>query len=238
MGATPPDAFPHRFEGYRLPLLIYPGQEHLAEGKRHNQRLMASALHGARVEPGEVLSLWRLSGRPSARRGYLEGSAIVDGRITAEAGGAVCLLSTVLYNAGLLAALEIVERHAHSADIYGEARYFELGRDATIEYGVLDVRFRNPHPWPVLLEILGGRLAGRRRLPRAHSRPPRRRDRGAAATRAAGGPALRAHAAPDHAARRRAARRGSRLVALPRSRRLARHGSDVLPGLTGAAAPP
>ena len=132
---------------------IYPGQEHLAEGKRHNQRLMAAALHGARVEPGEVLSLWRLSGRPSARRGYLEGSAIVDGRITAEAGGAVCLLSTVLYNAGLLAALEIVERHAHSADIYGEARYFELGRDATIEYGVLDVRFRNPHPYPVLLDI-------------------------------------------------------------------------------------
>ena len=114
---------------------------------------MASALHGARVEPGEVLSLWRRSGRPSARRGYLEGSAIVDGRITAEAGGAVCLLSTVLYNAGLLAALEIMERHAHSADIYGEARYFELGRDATIEYGVLDLRFRNPHPWPVLLEI-------------------------------------------------------------------------------------
>ena len=148
-----PDAFPHRFEGYRLPLRIYPGQEHLAAGKRHNQQLMASALHGARVEPGEVLSLWRRSGRPSARRGYLEGSAIVDGRITAEAGGAVCLLSTVLYNAGLLAALEIVERHAHSADIYGEARYFELGRDATIEYGVLDVRFRNPHPWPVLLEI-------------------------------------------------------------------------------------
>ena len=152
-GRDSPDAFPHRFEGYRLPLLIYPGQEQLAEGKRHNQQLMASALHGARVEPGEVLSLWRHSGRPSARRGYLEGSAIVDGRITAEAGGAVCLLSTVLYNAGLLAALEIVERHAHSADIYGEARYFELGRDATIEYGVLDVRFRNPHPWPVLLDI-------------------------------------------------------------------------------------
>ncbi|MYB40924.1 MAG: hypothetical protein F4X76_01795 [Chloroflexi bacterium] len=148
-----PDDFPYRFEGYRLPLLIYPGQEHLAEGKRHNQRLMAAALDGARVEPGEVLSLWRRSGRPSARRGYLEGAAIVDGRLTAEAGGAVCLLSTVLYNAGLLAALEVVERHAHSVDSYGEARYFEIGRDAAIEYGVLDLRFRNPHPFPVLLEI-------------------------------------------------------------------------------------
>ncbi len=147
------DAFPHSFEGYRLPLQIYPGQVHLAEGKRHNQRLMAAALDGTRIDPGEVLSLWRRTGRPSARHGYLEGAAIVDGRLTAEAGGAVCLLSTVLYNAGLLAALEIVERHAHSVDSYGEARYFELGRDATIEYGVLDLRFRNPHPFPLLLEI-------------------------------------------------------------------------------------
>ena len=64
-----PSAFPHRFEGYELPMLIYPGQEHLAEGKRHNQRLMAQALDGVRVEPGEVFSLWRCAGRPSARRG-------------------------------------------------------------------------------------------------------------------------------------------------------------------------
>ena len=41
--------FPYAFEGYRLPMLIYPGQERLAEGKRHNQRLMAEALDGARA---------------------------------------------------------------------------------------------------------------------------------------------------------------------------------------------
>ncbi len=146
-------AFPHAFEGYGLPVLVYPGQERLAAGKRRNQRLMAEALDGAVAAPGEVFSLWRLAGRPSARRGYLPGAAIVNGRLVAETGGATCLLSTVLYNAGLLAALEVVERHAHSVDSYGEARYFEPGRDAAIEYGVLDLRFRNPHPFPVLLAI-------------------------------------------------------------------------------------
>ncbi|MYD65969.1 MAG: hypothetical protein F4X26_08360 [Chloroflexi bacterium] len=145
--------FPHAFEGYALPMTIYPGQEHLAEGKRHNQRLMAAALDGVLVEPGEVLSLWRCAGRPSARRGYLPGAAIVAGELTAEDGGATCLLSTVLYNAGLLAGLDVVERHAHSVDQYGEARYFEPGRDATIEYGVLDLRFGNPYPFAVLLEL-------------------------------------------------------------------------------------
>ena len=152
-GQRSPDEFPYHFEGYRLPLLFYPGQEHLADGKRHNQQLMASALHGACVQPGEVFSLWHLAGRPSAARGYLPGAAIVNDRLIAETGGAVCLLSTVLYNAGLLAALEIVERHAHSVDSYGEDRYFEIGRDATIDYGVLDLRLRNNHPYPVLLDI-------------------------------------------------------------------------------------
>jgi len=144
--------FPHAFERYRLPILIYPGQEHLALGKRRNQQLMAAALHGIRVDPGEVLSLWRVVGRPTAARGYLPGAAIVGGRLTAETGGATCLFSTVLYNAGLLAGLEIVERHAHSVDTYGESRYFELGHDATIEFGVLDLRFRNPYEFPVLLD--------------------------------------------------------------------------------------
>ena len=50
------------------------------------------------------------------------------------------------FNAGLLAGLEIVERSEHSVDTYSDQRYFELGRDTTIEYGYLDLRFRNELP--------------------------------------------------------------------------------------------
>ncbi len=148
-----PAAFPHRFPGHELPCVIYPGQERHAAAKRHNQRLMAAALHRVRVDPGQVLSLWRCTGRPSARRGYLPGAVLVEGRIVIGEGGSTCLLSTVLYNAGLLAGLDVVERHAHSTDVYGASRYYELGRDATILYGVLDLRFRNPYPFAVLLDV-------------------------------------------------------------------------------------
>ena len=148
-----PAAFPHRFPGYELPCVIYPGQERHAAAKRHNQRLMAAALHRVRVDPGQVLSLWRCTGRPSARRGYLPGAVLFEGRIVIGEGGSTCLLSTVLYNAGLLAGLDVVERHAHSTDVYGASRYYELGRDATILYGVLDLRFRNPYPFAVLLDV-------------------------------------------------------------------------------------
>jgi hypothetical protein len=38
-------------------------------------------------------------------------------------------------------------------DSYGSGRYFELGRDAAIEYEYLDLRFRNPHATSLLLRM-------------------------------------------------------------------------------------
>ena len=138
---------------YELPFIDYPGQEGLARAKRHNQRLLGAALDGAVLAPGETFSLWALAGRPTAASGYSEAAAIKGGRLTTDMGGATCLLSTVLYNAALLAGLEIVERWAHSVDTYGDERYFELGRDCAIEYGYRDLRFRNGFAYPVVLSI-------------------------------------------------------------------------------------
>ncbi|MEO8538585.1 MAG: VanW family protein [bacterium] len=95
------------------------------------------------VRPGEVFSVWQVAGEPTAQRGYQPAAALKAGELTQETGGAICLLSTVLYNVGLLAGLQVLEQHCHSVDSYGERRYFELGRDAAIEFGYLDLRFRN-----------------------------------------------------------------------------------------------
>lgn len=137
--------FPHEIARYELGIDDLPGQERLGEAKRENLRLTAAALDGTMIAAGEILSLWRLAGAPTARRGYASAAAIRDGELIAEVGGGTCLLSTVLYNAALLAGMGVVERHNHSIDTYGEDRYFELGRDATIEYGYRDLRLRNPH---------------------------------------------------------------------------------------------
>lgn len=71
--------------------------------------------------------------------------------LTEDIGGAICLASTLIYNIGLLGGMTIVERRCHSVDSYGERRYFELGRDAAVEYAYLDLRFRNGLGAPVLL---------------------------------------------------------------------------------------
>jgi RNA polymerase sigma factor (sigma-70 family) len=98
-----------------------------------------------------------LVGRPTAARGYGAAAALRDGVLTQEAGGALCLASTVVYNVLLLAGLRIVERHCHSVDSYGDARYFELGRDAAVEYAYRDLRARNDAPEAIPLRATAGR---------------------------------------------------------------------------------
>ena len=138
---------------YERPFIDYPGQEHLGRAKRLNQALLASYLDGVVVRPDEVFSVWKLAPSPSSRNGFSSAAALREGKLTSEPGGAICLLSTVLYNAGLLAAFDVVERHCHSVDSYGDGRYFELGRDAAIEYGYLDLRLRNPHAYPLAIHL-------------------------------------------------------------------------------------
>jgi vancomycin resistance protein VanW len=146
-------AYPCELCSYERPFIDYPGQELAALAKRHNQALLGAALDCVVIEPDETFSVWRLAPRPSRRNGYGEAAALRNGELKLEVGGAICLLSTVLYNVALLGGMQIIERHCHSIDTYGDGRYFELGRDAAIEYGYRDLRFRNPFDFAVLLVI-------------------------------------------------------------------------------------
>ena len=158
--------FEHEWARYSLPFIDYPGQERFAQAKRANQAVLASYLDGVVIEPGEVFSVWRLAPRPTERLGYETAAVVRAGVLGSETGGSICLLSTVLYNLALLGALDIVERHCHSLDYYNGRPYFELGRDAAIEFGYLDLRFRNPHAVPLVVhvdvtgECVKGRLVG------------------------------------------------------------------------------
>ncbi|MBI5283828.1 MAG: VanW family protein [Chloroflexi bacterium] len=128
---------------YELAIHCYPGQEARFAGKCHNLELSLAALDGVVVRPGDVLSFWHCVGRPTRRSGYVEAAALRGGLLVEDIGGSICLASTALYNIGLLSGLTIVERYCHSVDTYGENRYFELGRDAAVEFPYRDLRLRN-----------------------------------------------------------------------------------------------
>jgi vancomycin resistance protein VanW len=120
------------------------------EGKLANIALGTQRLHGVVVAPGEVLSFWKLVGRPSAASGFKIGRSIRGGSAGADRGGGLCQLSGIAYEAGLRAGLNAVERHPHSRDLYAEQdRFTPLGLDATLVWPYKDLRLANPLTVPV-----------------------------------------------------------------------------------------
>src|SRR5438067_4980579 len=118
-------------------------EERLYElGKVHNLRRAAAALQGVVVPAGALFSFWKQIGRTARRRGFVAGRMLQEGGLIPAVGGGLCQLSNALYEVALQAGCEIVERHAHSRIIPGSAA--ALGRDATVDWNYVDLRFRVP----------------------------------------------------------------------------------------------
>jgi vancomycin resistance protein YoaR len=127
--------------------------------RTENVRLAATAVDGAVLGPGDELSFNRVVGPRTAARGYRVAPVILHETRQQQAGGGVCQASSTLLVASLLSGLSVVERHAHSSPV----DYVPLGHDATIAWGVKDLKIRNDLPARVRLraEIVGSTLTVR-----------------------------------------------------------------------------
>ena len=118
---------------------------YLQHNKVTNLRLACARLDGIVIRPGERFSLWKLVGRPTARKGYLEGLAINNGQIGKSIGGGLCQLGNLLYWMLLHTDLKITERHRHSFDVFPDVnRSVPFACGATLGYNYIDLGFRNP----------------------------------------------------------------------------------------------
>ena len=120
--------------------------ERLAErafqlGKVQNLRRAAAKLDRIVIEPGATFSFWAQIGRASRRRGFVTGRMLQQGCLVPATGGGLCQLSNALYDIALQAGCEIVERHAHSRVVPGSVAV--SGRDATVAWNYVDLRFRS-----------------------------------------------------------------------------------------------
>ncbi|GHV01108.1 hypothetical protein FACS1894211_10130 [Clostridia bacterium] len=115
--------------------------------RRENIRRSAASFNGRRLEPGEEFSFNKSTGPRTEERGYQEAKIILNGRFEKGSGGGVCQTSTTLYNAALLAGMQIVEAHRHSLPVSYVAPSF----DAAVSGGAMDLRFANPGPGPVFI---------------------------------------------------------------------------------------
>jgi vancomycin resistance protein YoaR len=115
------------------------------KGQRHNAIRAAQQLDDAVIPPGATLSYNRRVRAWASEPGYWKAPVSYAGAMTLAVGGGVCQTSSTLYNAALLAGLEVVERHSHTV----LPRYVPPGRDAAVAYPGIDLRLKNPHPFPV-----------------------------------------------------------------------------------------
>jgi vancomycin resistance protein VanW len=139
-------AFPHLVFSHSARLVRdYPEPWYsLQRNKIANLRIAAERIDGATIVPGEIFSFWRLVGRTSRRKGYLDGMTIVDGRLNISRGGGLCQLSNALYWVALHLGCTVSERHRHSFDCFPDSyRTVPFGAGATVYYNYVDFRFRN-----------------------------------------------------------------------------------------------
>jgi vancomycin resistance protein YoaR len=118
----------------------------------HNVQLVAHLIDGALIAPGETFSFNKTTGARTAAKGFLEAPVIVNGELTTGLGGGVCQVSTTVFNAAFEAGLPIVERVNHALYI----SHYPQGRDATVDYPDVDLKFRNDTGHWLLLRTFVG----------------------------------------------------------------------------------
>jgi vancomycin resistance protein YoaR len=113
--------------------------------QRHNSTLALERIDGAVIKPGETFSFNKRVGTFSQDAGYRKAPVSYNGTLIDDWGGGVCQTSTTLYNAALLAGMEIEERHRHQF----QPSYVPPGRDAAVAFSHIDLKFKNPYSYPV-----------------------------------------------------------------------------------------
>ena len=147
----------------------------LQENKAVNLSLAAPCIDGILIRPGETFSLWRLVGRTSAARGFLEGLTVRRGAPGQGVGGGLCQLSNLIHWMVLHSELTITEHHHHDGvDLFPDfKRQIPFGTGTSISYNYIDYRVRNDtdNTYQLLVrtdpEYLRGELRAER--PLAHS---------------------------------------------------------------------
>ncbi len=113
-----------------------------------NLRLAANKINGKLLMPGEEFSFNEVVGKRTIQEGYRNAKIYENGQVVDGLAGGICQISSTLYNAVLLANLEITERRNHSFT----STYVPAGRDATVVYGTQDFKFKNSRNYPIKIE--------------------------------------------------------------------------------------
>lgn len=119
-----------------------------AEYRNTNIGRAAELVNGTLLEPGETFSLNDTVGERTRENGFTVGFIISNGIFAEDLGGGVSQMATTTFNAMFFAGLKDIEHKTHSFYI---DRY-PVGREATVAWGAVDLRFQNDTPYGILID--------------------------------------------------------------------------------------
>ena len=105
-------------------------------------------IDGAVLYPGEEFSVYNAVSPFTEANGYYMAGSYLNGQVVESFGGGICQVSTTLYNAVLLAELDVVERYNHSMIV----SYVDPSADAAIAGTYKDFKFKNNTEAPIYIE--------------------------------------------------------------------------------------
>lgn len=114
-----------------------------------NIKITCSRISDTVVKSNDEFSFCEVVGQPSSSDGYKEAHAFVDGELVNAIGGGNCQVSTTIYNAAKkIDGVKVTERHEHGKEV----GYIEKGKDATVAYDYLDLKFENNNDFDLKLD--------------------------------------------------------------------------------------
>lgn len=113
-----------------------------------NINVATDRINGTVLYPGEEFSVNETIQPRDASHGYAIAASYESGQTVQSYGGGVCQVSTTLYNAVILAELEISERSSHSMTV----AYVPIAMDAAIAGDYMDLKFVNNTDAPIYIE--------------------------------------------------------------------------------------
>jgi VanW like protein len=119
-----------------------------ASERRENIARATAMFDGVVIQPGQEYS-FSSAGDFSEASGFVEGYAIVAGKLEKVVGGGLCQVATTMFRAASNAGMEITRRTGHTYVVY----FYEniLGFDATVFTPAIDFRWRNDSPGPITI---------------------------------------------------------------------------------------
>ncbi|WP_392551306.1 VanW family protein [Orbus wheelerorum] len=138
---------PHRYKKHTSKLIRRLGDSDikLQYNKVINLKIAVKKLNGVLIKPGEYFSFCRLVGKPTQKKGFVEGMELSFGEARKGIGGGICQISNLIHWLALHSELKIIERANHSFDPFpDEGRVLPFGSGAAIFYNYIDLVLYNP----------------------------------------------------------------------------------------------